>query len=183
MSGSTRVPSLCRPDAGAAAGLRKVELDVNLTQRRPRLRQAVKQLTVEATRFDLEILSGGAVDDADGDAGAGDAVAELAGEVRLDLLSREAAHPRQEGLDVQGGAAALEELPGGADREVRGVLDEVQPLSLAVGRAGGEGELLPDGPEAQQADAELALDAVASLLLEPALDRVADVGWRRSESR
>jgi len=51
----------------------------------------------------------------------------------------------------------------------------VHLVGLAVGTGAGHGELLTDRPEAEQTNAELALDALGAVCLETSFDRIADV--------
>jgi len=68
-----------------------------------------------------------------------------------------------------------EERPALGHRVAGVALAHGHLMGLAVGARAGERQLLAHGPEGQQADAELTLEAGYALVLEPALDGVADV--------
>ena len=62
------------------------------------------------------------------------------------------------------------------DRVARVALAHDHLVGALVGAGRGHGELVAHRPEAEQADAEFALQAGAPVGLQPPLDRVADVG-------
>ena len=77
----------------------QVELSVDLALRRHRVIELVQQSPLELPRLDLEFGPRGAIDDADRDAGMTDAIAQLRGEVPLDLLAAEVLDARQDASD------------------------------------------------------------------------------------
>src|SRR5437868_8295588 len=154
----------------------QVELGVDLALRRHRIIELVEQSPLELPRLDLEFGPRGAIDNADRHAGMTDAIAQLRGKVPLDLLAAEVLDPRQD-ASYQNVCARLREERGPVrDAIARVSLGEMHLPGAAIVAGRGEQQILPERPEAQQADAELALQSPRALGFQLSLDGVADVG-------
>ena len=136
----------------------------------------VQQLACKLPRHDDELLACVPIDHADVDGGGADPLAELRGKVPLDLLARELPDARQERPDPEAGTRLLHERVAGRDAVARVTFPHPHLISAPVGSGRGHGELLPDRPEREQPDPELALDAPGAVRLQAPLDRVTDVG-------
>ncbi len=154
----------------------QVELGVDLALRRQRAVELVQEPTLELPRLDLELGSRGPVDDADRYARVTDPVAQLRGEVPLDLLAAEVLDARQDAADQHLGSRLGKERRTRGDAIARVALAKVHLPGASVVARRSQQKIFAQRPEAQQADAELALQSLRSLRLEPPLDRIADVG-------
>src|SRR5262249_29928260 len=134
-----------------------------------------QELTCVLARLDQILLAREPIDDSDPDPGLADPVAQLRGEVPLNLLAREPAYSFEEWSDMDLGAAVGDEGPLGRHRVARISLANHHLIGALIRARTGHGERLADGPEAEQSDAELALDPGDAALLEAALHRVANM--------
>jgi hypothetical protein len=135
----------------------------------------MQELALVLARLDQVLLARELIDDSDPDPGFADPVAQLRGEVPLNLFAREPAHSSQERSDMDLGAAVGDEGPLGRHRVARISLANDHLIGALIGARTGHGKRLADRPEAEQPDAELPLDPGGAALLETALDRVANM--------
>ena len=116
------------------------------------------------------------VNDLDVHTGVTNPIAQFRREIPLDLLAAELPDARQQWLDLQLGAVVGKQHAPCTHRVARIAFCHVHLVSLAIAPRRGHGELLTHRPEAEQAYAELALDAFGAVCLETTFDRIADVG-------
>src|SRR5215469_378780 len=134
----------------------------------------MQELALVLARLDQILLAREPIDDSDLDPGLADPVAQLRGEVPLNLFAREPAHSLQKRGDMDLGAAVGDQGPPLRHRVARISLAHDHLIGALIRARAGHGKRLADRPEAEQPNAELALDPVGAALLETALDRVAD---------
>lgn len=79
------MPRQCH--AIGTGGLIEIELGIDIPERRADCRQLMEQPAFVLPRLDRVLLAGELVEDGDADAGLADAIAQLGGEVPLNLLS------------------------------------------------------------------------------------------------
>ena len=151
--------------------------------RRRRHRQMVQQLAGELPRYDHELLARLPIDHAHVDARRADALAQLGGEIPLDLLPGKLPDARQQRPDLEPRPGVLQQRVPDRDAVARVAFPHLHLVGAAVGARRSHRELLADRPERKQADSELALDALRPVELQPPLDRVADVGRDVAEVR
>src|SRR3990172_9273937 len=157
------------------ARLGEIELEVDLARRRRGRGQLVQQPPAELARLDRVLLARLAVHHLDPHARLPDAVAQLRGEVPLDLLAAELADAGQQRADVELRAARRHEraLVTG-DGVARVAAAHAHLVQAPVRARGAHGELIAHRPEAQDPDAELALEPLRAFGLHAPFDRVAD---------
>src|SRR3972149_1909109 len=137
-------------------GRAEVELEVGLALRGGRHRQVVEELAGELARHDDELLARVPVDHADVHARSTDALAQLRGEIPLDLLARELPDARQEWAHLEPRAGLLQERVAHQTPVARIPLAHLHLGGAPAGARRGHRELLADGPEREQPDPELA---------------------------
>jgi hypothetical protein len=153
----------------------EVELGVDVRLGGQRARDLVYQASLELPRLDVEFGARRAVDDADRHTRATDAVAQFGREIPLDLLAAEILDAGQDAANENVGAGLGKERRPLGDPIARIALAQMHLIDAAVGAGGRQQQLLAERPEAQEADAEFALQATRALRLQRALDRIADM--------
>ena len=131
--------------------------------------------------FTSSSFSGAAIRDRDLDPGAADAVTELGSQIMLDPLAVELTNPGEKRMDHQLGTGMGKQDPPLVDRISGLSLFHLHLVGPAIGSCRGKEQAFAHGPEAQQTDTELSLDALGSLLLQPLLEGIADVGRHVAE--
>src|SRR5438105_8138551 len=135
----------------------------------------MQQTSLELARLHLEFGSGAAIDDADRNARMTDPIAQFGRQVPLDLLAAEIFDARQDASNQHLGAPLREKRRALRDPVTRIAFAQMHLPRASIVAGGGKQQLFAQCPEAQEADAELALQSLRPLRLEAALDRVADV--------
>jgi len=135
----------------------------------------MQQTPLVLTRLDRILLARQPVEDGDAHAGLPDAVAQLGGEIPLDLFSREGADAVEQTRDANFRARLGKERASGRDGIARIASAHDHLIGMVVGADRGHRELFAHGPKAQETDAEFPLQTGRSVRLHPALDRIADV--------
>src|ERR1700693_1996486 len=135
----------------------------------------MQQPAFELPGLDLERSPRGFIDYTDRHARKADSIAQLGGEIPLDLLSAEILDARQDALDQHIGARLREKRCPVGDAIARVALAQLHLIGAPIAPRTGERQLLAKRPEAQQADAELALKSALALRLQMSLHRIAHV--------
>jgi hypothetical protein len=144
----------------------------------------MQQAAFELARFHLVLLAHELIDHRDPDFRVPNPVPEFRGEIPLDFLATQAPNPFQQRADFELSALL------GKQRAPRGHV--VARIALAHGHLvgalvcarRGHRQLVADGPETQETDAELALDPQALAIgFQASLDRIANMGRHILEVR
>src|SRR5215471_9914488 len=118
----------------------------------------MQELALILARLDQILLAREPIDDSDPDSGLADSVAQLRGEVPLNLLARESSHSLEERSDMDLGAVVGDQGPLGRHRVARISLAHDHLIGALIRTRAGHGKRFADRPEAEQPDAELALN-------------------------
>src|SRR5665213_4315925 len=148
----------------------QVQLRIHVALRRQYAVQLVQQATFELARLDLEFRARRSIDDANRYTGMANAVAQLGGEVPLDLLAAEVLDARQDALDQHLGARVGEERRPLRDAKGWVTLAQVHLVRATVGAGRGQEKVFAQRPETQQADTEFALQPTGAVRLQLPLD-------------
>ncbi len=170
-------------DAARRRRVVQVELQLDLAEARHRIAEFVNEASVELPRRDGVGFARGAVADPHLNTCLTDAVAQFRCQIPIELLAAELANARQQRPDVEGGASFRHQRAPRPDRVALVAPAHRHLVQSAVGCRGAELQVLAERPEAQKANAELPLDALGAVLLQPLLDRIADVGGHIAEVR
>ena len=171
------------PHASLRRRVVQIEFEFDLAEARHRIGEFVNESTVELPRRDGVGLASRAVADPHLNAGLPDAVAQFRGQVPVELLAAELPNARQQRPDVERGARFRHQGTPRPDGIALVSTTHRHLVQRAVHRGRTEFQVLAKRPETQKANAEFSLDALGALLLQPLLDRVADVCRDVSEIR
>src|ERR1700736_3037513 len=119
----------------------------------------MQQASFVLARLDCVLLTRQPIDNADAHAGVADAVAQLGREIPLDLLSRESADAVEQWRNAHFGPALGEQRTLGRDGIARIAFAYDHLIRPPTRACRSHHELFADGPEAQEPDAELALQS------------------------
>ena len=169
-----RARTIQRHRVGRQMGM-QVQLCVHVALGRQEAIQLVQQSALELAGLDLVFGPRGPIDDADRYARMANAVAQLGGEVPLDLVAAEVLDARQDAPDQDLRPRFGEQRRAVRDAIARVALLQVHLKGASIRARRGQQKLFAQRPEAQQADAEFALQAARALHLQLALDGIADV--------
>src|SRR5438067_939382 len=153
----------------------QIELRIHVALRAQRGIELVQETPLELARLDLELFASGAIDDANRSAGMADSVAQLGTKVLLDLLAAEVLDARQNAPNQNFGAALRKKRRTLRDSITGIAFAQMHLAGASIVTGGGQQQLFAERPEAQQSDAELALQSLRALRFQAALDGVADV--------
>src|SRR2546430_8260702 len=121
----------------------------------------MQQSPLVGARLDLVLLARKLVDDRHANLGVADPVAQLRGQIPLDLLAGKCTDSLQQRADAKLGAAFGEQDPSRAYRVTRVTLTHRHLVGTLVAAGGDHRKRVADRPERQQSDPELALNAVS----------------------
>src|SRR5213079_2188132 len=157
-------------------GLGEIEFGVGVAKRRTDRGELMQQPSLVGARLDLVLLTRKLVDHRHANLGVADSVAQLRGQIPLDLLAGKGTDSLQQGADAKLRAALGEQDPSRAHRVPRVALAHRHLVGTLIASGRDHRKLVADRPERQQSDPELALYAVCRpFCLQSPLDRIADM--------
>src|ERR1700730_2657401 len=136
----------------------------------------MEQAAFELPRLDLVLLWRKFIDDRYTNLGSTDPVAQLRGQIPLDLLAAQATDAVELGADLELGAWVGKEHASRAHGVARIPFVHNHLIEALIGTARSHREPLAHGPKAQQSDAKFPLQTASrAVCLQASLDRVADM--------
>ena len=169
-------PCASERDPITLGGLGEIEFGVGVAERRTDRGELMQQPSLVGARLDLVLLARKLVDHRHANLGVADSVAQLRGQIPLDLLAGKGTDSLQQGADAKLRAAFGEQDPSRAHRVPRVALAHRHLVGTLVASGRDHRKLVADRPERQQSDPELALYAVCRpFCLQSPLDRIADM--------
>src|SRR6516225_1273750 len=136
----------------------------------------MQQTPLELSRLNLVLLSRQLVDHRHANSTVSDSVAQLGGEIPLNLLAVQVTDSVEQGSDLDLGASLAKKSPPRPHCVARIPFTHQHLIGSLIGTGRGNREGVTDGPKTQQADAILSLQTAAGpLCFQVPLDRIANV--------
>src|SRR5580700_10136854 len=135
----------------------------------------MEQSSFELPRLDLELFARKLVDHRYTNLSSTDPVAQLRGQIPLDLLAAQATDALEQGTDLELGARLGKEHASRVHGVARIPFAHNHLIDPLIGTARSHRERIAHGPKAQQTDAKFPLQTPSAICLQASLDRVADM--------